>query len=97
MACTDACWEPDSDCLLEDDPTLADCCRRDIEEQKHVQHIKKALLNHDRTDVRTKIAHNTFLRDPNGEAAAGLREDEIDSLDTDDDEDAGVKGCNNSV
>lgn len=97
MACTDACWEPDSDCLLEDDPTLADCCRRDMEEQKHVQHIKKALLSHDRTDMRTKVAHNAFLRDPNDEAAAaaGLREEDIDSLITDSDEDAGAKSPHN--
>lgn len=95
MACTDACWEPDSDCLLEDDPTLADCCRRDMEEQKHVQHIKRTLLSHDRTDIRTKVAQNAFLRDPNDEAAARLGEEESDSLVTDSDEDAGAKRSHN--
>ncbi|CAL8469812.1 g9354 [Coccomyxa elongata] len=41
--------------------------------------------------MRTKVAHNAFLRDPDDEAAAGLREEEIDSLLTDSDEDAGLQ------
>lgn len=86
--CTDACWEPDSDCLLADDPTLADCCRRDLEQQKQVEQLKRALLSHDRTDIRTKVAYDAFLRDPTVGAAAGLGDERNDSF-TDSDDDAG--------
>lgn len=38
------------------DPTLQDCCRRDLKEQAYVENVKSKLLSVDRVDQRTKLA-----------------------------------------
>ncbi len=46
------------------DPTLQDCCRRDLEEQAYVQHIKSELLSHDRIDTRKLLASQVLAPPP---------------------------------
>ena len=49
---------PDEACQEEpelwNDPTLADCCRRDLQEQHYVARVKGQLLAVDRTEERQK-------------------------------------------
>ena len=90
MDCCNVRCEPDSACHLDDDPTLADCCRRDLQEQKYTQRIKEQLLSHDRTYERIEIANGAILRDEGAIRDAVQREEELDSLATDSDEDAGA-------
>lgn len=91
MECSKVCCEPDPACHVDDDPTLADCCRRDLQEQNYTQHIKKQLLSHDRTYERIEFAKGAILRDQGAIREALQREEELDSLATDSDEDAGTK------
>ena len=90
MECSSVCCEPDPACHLDDDPTLADCCRRDLQEQKYTQRIKEQLLSHDRTYERIELAKSAILRDQGAIREALQREEELDSLATDSDEDAGT-------
>lgn len=41
---------------LASDPTLQDCCRRDLQEQAHVARVKSRLLAVDRIDKRAVLA-----------------------------------------
>ncbi|KAK9916620.1 hypothetical protein WJX75_004968 [Coccomyxa subellipsoidea] len=91
MECSSVCCEPDPACHLDDDPTLADCCRRDLQEQKYTQRIKEQLLSHDRTYERIDLAKSAFLRDQGAIREALKREEELDSLATDSDEDAALQ------
>ena len=43
-----------------DDPTLQDCCARDLKEQAYASWLKRELLARDRIDSRTEIARQTF-------------------------------------
>lgn len=90
MDCNSECCEPDPACHLDDDPTLADCCRRDLQEQKYTQRIKEQLLIHDRTYERIHIANGAILRDPREIREAVQMEEELDVLATDSDDDAGA-------
>jgi hypothetical protein len=77
--------------MPQDDPTLADCCRRDLKEQAYVERVKQKLLEHDVTTVRSDLAHSAFVRDP-ACAPAALGDSDQDSLLTDsEDEEAGER------
>ena len=78
MACCDAEHGADA---FEHDPALADCCRRDLREQAHVQRIKSTLLAHDVTTERLKLAENAYVKDLS--AAPCLDTSDRDSLDSD--------------
>lgn len=43
-----------------DDPTLEDCCRRDLQQQARSAQLVKQLRQHDRTTERSKMADNVF-------------------------------------
>jgi hypothetical protein len=85
----DACCEPDQGCLLEVDPALADCCRRDLLEQAYIANLKQTLCSADRTDDRINVGREAFVRDV---AEAGRRHKlDTDSLASDSEEhDPGV-------
>ena len=78
VACCDGLQGADA---FEHDPALADCCRRDLREQAHVQRVKKTLLEHDVTTQRLKLAESAFLRDPL--ARPCLDDSDRDSLESD--------------
>lgn len=45
------------------DPTLDQCCRRDIQSQVHRERIRHALQQQDRVDARERITAAVFCRD----------------------------------
>ena len=88
----DSCCRPDVE--PDHDPTLADCCRRDLQEQKYIERVKQTLLEHDVTAVRSQLAHSAFVRDPSS-APAPEQDSDQDSLLTDDEGcDAGLSPLN---
>lgn len=89
MECSSDCCEPHPAVSLEDDPTLADCCRRDLHEQKYVQSIKEKLLLYDRTNERINVANNAIFREVDKGRVGGDEDEETDSLATDSDEEPG--------
>lgn len=67
--------------FADQDPTLADCCLRDLKEQAYVNRVKRCLLEHDVTSLRLNLAHCAFVREP-----AGLDQVDRNSLLIDSDE-----------
>lgn len=49
---------------LADDPTLQDCCRRDLQEQAQVARLKAELTLHDPTLARLRLARQTISSRP---------------------------------
>lgn len=49
---------------LASDPTLQDCCRRDLQEQAHVARVKSRLLAVDRVDKRAVLAKEVVKPPP---------------------------------
>lgn len=45
------------------DPTLDQCCRRDIESQIYAERIRQSLQQHDRIDTRQRLATSAICRD----------------------------------
>eukprot|EP00884_Botryococcus_braunii_P013703 jgi/Botrbrau1/22333/Bobra.0002s0012.1 len=61
MACCDTHDEiADELTELALDPTLQDCCRRDLKEQAYVERVKSKLLAVDRVDQRTNLARGVI-------------------------------------
>lgn len=85
MGSKSACCEPDPACLLDDDPTLAVCCRRDLQEQAYNNRLREKLLTLDRSNERTKLAQGAYAH--NAEHVPGVAAFERDSLATDSDDD----------
>lgn len=46
------------------DPTLDQCCRRDIESQIRSEQIRQTLQQHDRVDTRQRVTSTAICRDP---------------------------------
>ncbi len=63
-----------------DDPTLDDCCARDLKEQRQVAMVKAQLLSMDRTTERTKLQQQVLR-------TTAPEEGSSDGWDEDDDED----------
>lgn len=56
------------------DPTLDQCCRRDIQSQIAKERIRQSLQREDRIDARQRLAAEAVCRDPAALAAASLQE-----------------------
>ncbi|WIA31803.1 hypothetical protein OEZ86_002671 [Tetradesmus obliquus] len=56
------------------DPTLDQCCRRDIQSQMAKERIRQSLQREDRIDARQRLAAEAVCRDPAALAAASLQE-----------------------
>ena len=83
-ACCGQSGQTDDVCGLNDDPTLAACCLRDLKEQAYVSRVKATLLQHDHTDARSKLAQVVLAQHV---VPAAAFEIDRDSLVTDSDED----------
>lgn len=88
-ACSTGCCEPDSACLLDDDPTLADCCRRDLQEQAYNSRLTEKLSALDRSNHRIKLAQQAYVH--NGQEVILPDDFDKDSLASDsEDDDFGI-------
>jgi hypothetical protein len=67
---------------LANDPTLQDCCRRDLEVQAKEARWKAELAPHDRSQLRQSLARRVFRR-PVGQAAAAQSNSGSDGEDKD--------------
>jgi hypothetical protein len=59
------------------DPTLDQCCRRDIQSQIAKERIRQCLQREDRIDARQRVSAAAVCRDPAALAAASLQEQHL--------------------
>ena len=76
-----------------DDPTLDECCQRDLQQQRRIAVVKAKLLSMDRTTERTKLQQRVLHTSPPHAEQQDIAESEegSDAWDEDDENDIGEK------
>ncbi len=86
MVVMDACCETDAAPHMHDhldDPTLADCCLRDLREQAHTERLIQRLTDVDVSEARQRLKAGVISREPQH---IPEHDSDIDSLATDSDD-----------